>query len=359
MSTTSREQVIPLENSTNQERERSDFDRSWIVGSTPILIKDEYPQEIQYMEVGQEILSRCEKTGKIEYRKVVSISSLEDVPTYLLYYKGHFSDNSNNWDLRSIEAVGSLPLFVVDKGWTALKNLKTNDLVTSFDLTGFAPNSFKVKSFGCSTQTVLGIKETGLFRRVYNLDIGSFHTYFIREESFWISDNVNVLAFNERGNDDLTLPSTTKLKTKIGGFLSDTLIPVKGGDLSELEFIRPGTEVLSRNEITGELSYRKVLRRVLHESMPEYVLSYKYPHARLDIVFITPGQEFLVKGRGWTAAEHINRGDVIETSDGINATVIANKKEEADQRDYFNYYSLEIEGGGCHFVYEGLCARGF
>lgn len=335
-------------------RDKCNLDRAWLMGSTPVLIKNGPPEKIQYLQLGQEVLSHCEQTGEIGFRKITHIFVQEDVPTYLLYYGGYSAENANDFELRSIEAEPSLALFVLNKGWTLLRNLLAGDVVKSFDLTCFSPGTCIADSFSCAKQTVLGIAPSGLNRKVFSLALEDFDTYFVREEGFLVLEQTNGRLMLEKRSSD----HDATRHSNIGGFPSDALVSIKGGHKSEMQFIMPGTEVLSRCVTTGDLRYRKVLRRIVHESMPAYYLGYDF-YGQNQGVVAAIGQQFFVSGSGWTNLSEIKIGDLLEVNDGSTISVKILKKEVDEQEHYFNYCMLEIEGSDSYCVNDGLYVRGF
>ncbi len=125
--------------------------------------------EIQFVGVGDKVLSRCEETGEIAYREVVKKFKHDDIPTYWLSYYG----NSNNRDKLafSIEVTAEHRFWVEGKGWTTTIDLQPGDVMGSCD---GAP------------LTVNAVHPTGDNVEVYNLTVADFHTYFVGLEGVWV-----------------------------------------------------------------------------------------------------------------------------------------------------------------------------
>ena len=79
------------------------------------------------------------------------------------------------------------------------------------------------------------------------------------------------IAYIKADESALNLTQTTSQAAKevfnSTCFTGETLVWCKDGMQIEIEFVEPGLEVLSRNEITGEMSYRRILRTFMHRKI--------------------------------------------------------------------------------------------
>lgn len=83
---------------------------------------------------------------------------------------------------------------------------------------------------------------------VYNLEVEEFHTYYVGEHGVWVH-NTNC------SKTEVVKALFDAADYKNACFAGDTIVNVRGGNgLLTIERIRVGTEVLSRCEVTGEVS---------------------------------------------------------------------------------------------------------
>ena len=103
-------------------------------------------------------------------------------------------------------------------------------------------------------------------------------------------------------------------------FAPETPVHTNTG-VREIQYIQPGTWVLSRSEITGEQAYRRVVRKFVHEPKPEYLVQFTVPdeheggHLVSDGLFVTAEHPFWVRGLGWVEAANLQVGQELEVCD--------------------------------------------
>jgi hypothetical protein len=133
-------------------------------GTTVWLTTEEWT-EIQFVEVGLEVLSRSEKTGEMRRCKVTNTFIREDVPVFYVYF------NDENGVEFSSSTTAEHPFWVKGQGWTKVSNLKLGQLL-------------ELKSG--KTATITEVKDAGWKTTVYNIEVEGFHTYFVEGSGVWV-----------------------------------------------------------------------------------------------------------------------------------------------------------------------------
>ncbi len=110
-------------------------------------------------------------------------------------------------------------------------------------------------------------------------------------------------------------PSTTQTAAGGGCFTAGTLVLTETGP-RPIEDIHPGDMVLSRNEKTGEVELRPVVRAFVREDIRVLELSLKDEHGTVETLGVTAEHPFWVKARGWVHAQNLLPGDEVFTSTG-------------------------------------------
>jgi hypothetical protein len=133
-------------------------------GTTVWLTTEEWT-EIQFVEVGLEVLSRSEETGEMRRCKVTNTFIREDVPVFYVYF------NDENGVEFSSSTTAEHPFWVKGQGWTKVSNLKLGQLL-------------ELKSG--KTATITEVKDAGWKTTVYNIEVEGFHTYFVEGSGVWV-----------------------------------------------------------------------------------------------------------------------------------------------------------------------------
>ncbi|TDM05384.1 MAG: hypothetical protein C4K60_11370 [Ideonella sp. MAG2] len=125
-------------------------------------------KEIEYIEVGDLVLSRCEKTGEMAYKRVVSKFTHGVRQQYYLgrKYGPEIPDFANG----PLFVTEEHPFWVKGKGWVPVRDLRLGDEFITYDGV-HAEFEFLEKA---------GIHE------VYNLEVEDFHTYFVDHSGLWV-----------------------------------------------------------------------------------------------------------------------------------------------------------------------------
>lgn len=113
-----------------------------------------------------------------------------------------------------------------------------------------------------------------------------------------------------------------------------------------IERLRVGDFVLSQPENTGEQAYRRINDTFVFEDKSIFEVVYQGEHGRSESLLATPNHPFWVKGVGWTGAEYLEAGHVLELSDGRSARVASVRDTEEKQR----VYNFEVDGFHTYYV---------
>ncbi len=135
--------------------------------ATPVSYLDFGPHSycnIEYIRPGAKVLSRCEATGEVAYKKVVNVfERWYQGDMYYLCVKGRFEQGI------VIDVTGNHPIWVVGKGWIEARELIEGDELYSAD--GKPVRAISLKKIDHSNEFV-----------VYNLEVEGFNTYFASAE---------------------------------------------------------------------------------------------------------------------------------------------------------------------------------
>jgi RHS repeat-associated protein len=132
---------------------------------TQVMTKEGY-KSIASIKAGDYVLSRDEKTGVQDWKKVVmAYNSLHDDALTVAF------EETQGEKTNPLVTTGEHPFYLKDKGWTSANELKAGDLVVTS-----SGNLLKIKS-----ATWLQGKQIA-----YNMEVEDFHTYFVGEEQVWV-----------------------------------------------------------------------------------------------------------------------------------------------------------------------------
>lgn len=78
--------------------------------------------EIRYVRPGAKVLTRCEKTGEVAYRKVINVfeCNFEGDDLYWLGLQGRFGHTIG------VDVTGNHPIWVIGKGWIEARLLPSH-----------------------------------------------------------------------------------------------------------------------------------------------------------------------------------------------------------------------------------------
>ncbi|PXX41636.1 hypothetical protein [Undibacterium pigrum] len=311
--------------------------------------------ELAEIAIGEEILVYCADTKEFAYSKVIDIQTQENVPSFLLYYEGF--DEADK-DLLTLEAACTLPVFVVEKGWTMMSALQAGDKFLSFDRNAFRASfsQDKIAVLQSKELTVFGVKKSGKKKKMYSIKLADKHSYCVGNASILVHDSSNFsLASTNTSNKIIDSQDIFS----VSGCGNSELV-VDGNDgIWEVDQVFPGFSLKSRCETTNELTSVNVQYRIFHQEMERCWVWYMH-NGNERFVDVTCTQEFLIKERGWIRAVDLKSGDALESGSG-NVTVISSIQTEWDGEPMDgNYYSFILTGSNsfCLGIDSEICVRG-
>jgi hypothetical protein len=114
------------------------------------------------------VLSRCEKTGEIAYKKVLRVFVREAVQTYSIFTR---YEGEGGFANVPFGATAEHPFWVKGKGWTPAIELQVGDAFVNRD----------------GRDVTLRRPVTPAFvHEVYNLEVEDFNTYFVGQGAVWV-----------------------------------------------------------------------------------------------------------------------------------------------------------------------------
>ena len=138
------------------------------------------------------------------------------------------------------------------------------------------------------------------------------------------------------------LPEKIRLCLGNGCFIAGTLVTTRSG-LKPIEEIVIGDYVLSRNQETGETSYKKVTDTLVRST--QEICTIELENGKIKS---TTGHLFMVKDKWWKSAVELIVGDILVTSDGKEQVVKFIKVEEKGYP--VTTYNLTVEDNHTFFV---------
>ena len=127
-----------------------------------------------------------------------------------------------------------------------------------------------------------------------------------------------------------------------GCFMAGTLVTTKEG-LKPIEEVKIGEYVMSRNEESGETSYKKVTDTLIRSTYN--ICTIELENGKIKS---TTGHLFMVKDKWWKAAAELKAGDILETADGKCKVV---KSITVEEKGYpVTTYNLSVEDNHTFFV---------
>ena len=138
------------------------------------------------------------------------------------------------------------------------------------------------------------------------------------------------------------LPEKIRVCLGNGCFIAGTLVTTRSG-FKPIEEIVIGDYVLSRNEETGETSYKKVTDTLVRSIQEICTIELENGNIKS-----TTGHLFMVKDKWWKAAVELVAGEVLVSSDGKEQVV---KSVKVEEKGYpVTTYNLTVEDNHTFFV---------
>lgn len=160
------EAIDKLQNELRTEKDEAIVNAPGFTGGT-LVWSERGLQEIEYIAVGEKVLSRCELTGEVAYKPVVRTMLSDDVDIYFLWYV------KNNGHLDCVKPTANHPFWVEQKGWTLAISLQEGDRLLLQD-----GKYVSVLEFEQKYQT-----------SVHNIEVEDFRTYFVGEKGLWVHND--------------------------------------------------------------------------------------------------------------------------------------------------------------------------
>lgn len=347
--------IASIEAGLGGDHPQSIDDRAWICGEATLLTSAGAAIDFNSAKVGLELLTCSVFTGEIKGSKIVDIQTRENAPTWLLYLRGHYGDISPN--VLTLEVAATLPVFVPEKGWTRLLDLRPGDRVLSFDCwSRCTTHPDQADVLQNRELTVLGVSKTGRNKRVFSLKLADTYSYCIGQVSVWVCDGISLHL--GKTPESMTMPSKEDVFS-VGGCANQQYFQGANGEIWETDHIQPGFQLNSRAETTGELVPATVRYRILHEDINRCCIWYSCDGDERNVT-VSFGQEILVKGRGWTRAIDLKQGDLFESGPGKETIVSLIQTDwDGDPMDG-DCYSFVVSGDNtfCFGIESELCFRG-
>jgi hypothetical protein len=193
---------------------------------TRVFTRDGGVCEIKYLDVGSLVLSRCEKTGRQSYRRVISKFEHQCEETLFI----SIADKDSEF-LDSVRTTAEHRFWVDEVGWVPAEELKVGQRLLVVDPIGRSdPSRAKgqkrvdfINSGQLIPAEVIEIKKESTFDgydengepyylgRVCNIGVEEFHTYFVGSSGIWVH--------NEKFVKPLLIKEATTPGNKLKGFV--------------------------------------------------------------------------------------------------------------------------------------------
>lgn len=146
-------------------------------------------KKIEDIQVGDKVLSKDDKTGKIAYKKVKRLFKREVDKIYTVQV-----------GKEKIETTAEHPFWVKGKGWVKAKDLQKGDLLEDENGVGLPVEKILIK-----------IEKT----TVYNFEVEDFHTYYVSDTGIWVHNTcIDGLYGFDKG---ITSDEIRQINKKFGG----------------------------------------------------------------------------------------------------------------------------------------------
>ena len=128
-------------------------------------------------------------------------------------------------------------------------------------------------------------------------------------------------------------------------FVAGTPVATPNGP-KPIETLRVGDLVLARDEATGSVDYKPVLRTYVTPSRPVLDVEVEGPDGKMDAIGATEEHPFFIEGRGWVRAKNLGLGEQALASSGRPLSVAA----IGQRADVATVYNLEVDDYHTYFV---------
>ena len=213
---------------------------------------------IERIDVGSQVLSRCETTGERAYRRVVRKFVHED--RQLLRIEYATADGQTD----TLFGTAEHPFWVKDVGWTEAGRLQSGQVVMICDPVGRddadrLPGNRQELALGGEQwlATVVSVTTSEYVLPVYNFEVEGFHTYFVGSFGVWVHNTKStepVTTVLEPTPDGTAVPANSKYFKVVADYGNDSLtnINAQEGQNQAVRILgQHGLEVVPLPEGTG------------------------------------------------------------------------------------------------------------
>ncbi|MDR3054011.1 MAG: HINT domain-containing protein [Zoogloeaceae bacterium] len=289
---------IPAKEAVNSVLDKVEYESNCFGEETFILCENECFHRIEHLSVGDKVLSRCEATGEMAYKRIIKIHQALGTTRHLYLNHSPTFEYLN----RAIFVTDEHPFWVEGKGWTKVRDLEEGDELLTYN-------------GACTSVETLFPSHLDCQEIVYNLEVEDFHTYFVDLAGIWVH---NTNCAEKVANKETALERSIEnqlAREKLPCFVAGTLVHTKDGK-KPIEKIKVGDWVLSypddqvppshiREE--HEYTYRQVTRTFVHEDKPVCeVTIMNFASNFKETLKVTLDHPFYVSNRGWIPAGELN-----------------------------------------------------
>jgi len=136
-------------------------------------------KKIMFLQVGDKVLSRCEATGEMAYKRVTKVFEHGGTQIYEMCCKYGPEISPELAKHKYTFVTGEHPFWVQGKGWVKVRDLQVGDVMSTC-------NDVYVE-----LEFVRAI--TNFYPHVWNIEVEDFHTYFV-DHGLWVHNKTKVEA---------------------------------------------------------------------------------------------------------------------------------------------------------------------
>lgn len=174
-------------------------------GDVVVKTKDRWTR-ICYVEVGDLVLSRCERTGVQSYRRVTKTFEHLVNKLYIIAWELHENETAG------VEVTGEHPFWVKNKGWVDAQNIEIGDQLQICDPYGLDDYELKFRELPPPPEDYIGwvtvvtaerysALPSSVYVPVYNIEVEDFHTYFVGCYGAWVHNTKSSSILDKNSPD--------------------------------------------------------------------------------------------------------------------------------------------------------------
>ncbi|EQA38527.1 intein N-terminal splicing domain protein [Leptospira inadai serovar Lyme str. 10] len=288
-------------------------------------------KRIDQIQVGDFVLSINENTGKVSYKRVTQLF-VHDVG---LIHRVTYENGS------TLNTTWNHPFYLRSTGWTEVKDIRLNE------------RSVTIASIRTSEKAKVASKYATL------ASAGDFLTD-PSSASTWLGRTAQDVVGSFLGSTGLGASDSNGFIDKDGNyrqrtcFTAETLIRTKNG-LKRIDQIQVGDFVLSINENTGKVSYKRVTQLFVHD----VGLIHRVTYENGSTLNTTWNHPFYLRSTGWTEVKDIRlnersvtiasirtseKAKVASNSGILLGASLASLNRQTSNQEYSNSWKNEYRG---------------